>query len=306
MLRTSFVGALVTNTVLCSALLRAQATTASIQRTEIQQAVRAYIDAHNRSDVATIAEMYSREPGVTSVGDGQIMRGWDRIREEFDKLVGTEGKFKISIGSIDVVPLGTNNALALTTYTIALGSGPLETQQRGAMTLVFQKVRGEWKIVHDHTSTQSQTPNTAVPSSAPSPPSQPSQVQAVRATAVPATTAATRIAIADGQAVIVKAQSFVHYDFQLPAATCSISGRITGVSGGNKDFEAFIMDDDNFVNFSAGVSGARVNWQSGRVVVAPIDVSIAGPGVYHLVVSNNWSIATDKTVQAQAIAQCGA
>ena len=105
--------------------------------------------------------------------------------------------------------------------------------------------------------------------------------------------------------MIVKAQSFVHYDFQLPAATCSISGRIVGVSGGNKGFEAFIMDDDNFVNFSAEVSGARVHWQSGRVVVAPIDVSIAGPGVYHLVVSNSWSIATDKTVQAQAIAQCG-
>src|SRR3989454_1879629 len=136
MLRTSFVGALVTNTVLCSALLHAQATPASIQRTEIQQAVRAYIDAHNRSDVATIAEMYSREPGVTSVGDGQIMRGWDRIREEFDKLVGSEGKFKISIGSIDVVPLGANNEIALTTYTITLGSGPQETQQRGAMTLV--------------------------------------------------------------------------------------------------------------------------------------------------------------------------
>ncbi len=227
------------------------------------------------------------------------MRGWDRIREAFDQLVGTEGKFKISIGSIDVVPLGPNNALALTTYTITLGTGAQETQQRGAMTLVFQKVQREWKIIHDHTSTQTEQPNAAV-SVAPNPAASPNQVQAV-----PATAATARIPVADGQAVIVKAQSFVHYDFQLPAATCSISGRITGVSGGNKDFEAFIMDDDNFVNFSAGVSGARVNWQSGRVVVAPIDVSIAGPGVYHLVVSNNWSIATDKTVQAQAIAQCG-
>src|SRR6266849_9934850 len=111
-----------------------------MQRTEIQQSIRTYIDAHNRSDAATIAEMYSKQPGVTSVGDGQIMRGWDRIREAFDQLVGTEGKFKISIGSIDVVPLGANYALALTTYTITLGTGVQETQQRGAMTLVFQKI----------------------------------------------------------------------------------------------------------------------------------------------------------------------
>ncbi len=166
------------------------------------------------------------------------------------------------------------------------------------MTLVFQKVQREWKIIHDHTSTQTEQPNATV-SAAPNPAAPPNQPQAE-----PASAATTRIPVADGQAVIVKAQSFVHYDFQLPAATCSISGRIVGVSGGNKDFEAFIMDDDNFVNFSAGVSGARVNWQSGRVVVAPIDVSIAGPGVYHLVVSNSWSLATDKTVQAQAVAQC--
>ncbi len=60
-------------TILCATGARAQGTPVSVQRTEIQQVVRAYIDAHNKSDAATIADMYSREPGVTSVGDGQIM-----------------------------------------------------------------------------------------------------------------------------------------------------------------------------------------------------------------------------------------
>src|SRR6266436_264325 len=101
MLRTTFVGTILIGSVLFATILPAQLTPASQQRSDIQQAVRAYIDAHNRSDAATIADMYSRQPGVTSVGDGQIMRGWYRIREAFHQLVGTQGKFKIDIGSID-------------------------------------------------------------------------------------------------------------------------------------------------------------------------------------------------------------
>jgi len=60
--------------------LTAQQPSAANVRTEIQQAVRAYVDAFNKADAATLVEMYSREPGVTSVGDGQITRGWDAIR----------------------------------------------------------------------------------------------------------------------------------------------------------------------------------------------------------------------------------
>ena len=301
MSRRLIVGAMLTH-ILAFTTLRAQVpATPAAQRAEIQQAVRAYIEAHNRSDAATIADMYSRQPGVTSVGDGQIMRGWDRIREAFDQLVGTAGKFKIDIGSIDVVPLGPGYALALTSYSLSLGTGAEATQQRGAMTLVFQKQEGEWKVIHDHTSTQTQENGAATSAGVPQNPSP--QVQAAAASP---TTAARRIPITDGQAVEVKAQHYVHYTFQLPAGTCSVSGRINGVAGGNKDFEAFILDDDSFRNWSAGATGARAYWQSGRVVVTSIAATLTGPGTFHLVVSNMWSIATDKTVQAQAVAQCAA
>jgi len=300
--RRHTVGAVLTQIVAFTALqAQVPATPAATQRAEIQQAVRAYIEAHNRSDAATIADMYSRQPGVTSVGDGQIMRGWDRIREAFDQLVGTAGKFKIDIGSIDVVPLGPGYALALTSYSLSLGTGAETTQQRGAMTLVFQKQEGEWKVIHDHTSTQAQE-NGAAPSAGVAQSSSP-QVQTAATSPTPT---ARRIPITDGQAVEVKAQHYVHYTFQLPAGMCSVSGRVNGIAGGNKDFEAFILDDDSFRNWSAGATGARAYWQSGRVVVTSIAVTLTGPGTFHLVVSNMWSIATDKTVQAQAVAECAA
>ena len=107
--------------------LPAQQPSAGTVRTEIQQAVRAYVDAINKADAATLVEMYSREAGVTSVGDGQITRGWDAIRSTADSIAGAEGKYKVATGSIDVIPLGSGYALALTSTILTVnGSGPPE------------------------------------------------------------------------------------------------------------------------------------------------------------------------------------
>src|SRR3989475_9267232 len=137
--------------------LRAQQPTAATVRTEIQQAVRAYVDAINKADAATLTEMYSREAGVTSVGDGQITRGWDAIRSTADSIAGAEGKYKVATGSIDIVPLGPGYSLALTSTILTVKSGDQEVQLRGAMTLLFKRIGAEWKIIHDHTSTVTPT-----------------------------------------------------------------------------------------------------------------------------------------------------
>ncbi len=56
--------------LICGPLcLTAQQPGAPSVRTEVQQAVHAYVDAFNKADAATLVELYSREAGVTSVGD---------------------------------------------------------------------------------------------------------------------------------------------------------------------------------------------------------------------------------------------
>ena len=280
--------------------LSAQAGGAAV-RTEVQQAVRLYVDAWNKADASNLVEMYSREPGVTSVGDGEIIRGWDRIRERYDSVVvGLAGRFNVAIGSIDVVPLGPSYAMALTSYTLTIHTDRRDVQQRGAMTLVFQKMSGEWKVIHDHTSSTHAegAAAAAAPTAAPVAPA------ATPVASPPAVPPSITIPITNGQAVEIEPQKLVHYTFQLPAATCVITGRIVGISGGGKDFEALILDDDNFRNWSAGHQ-ARAYWQSGRVVVVNIENAVVtGPGTFHLVLSNVFSGLTSKTVQAQALAQC--
>jgi hypothetical protein len=200
------------------------------------------------------------------------------------------------------VPLGANNALALAAYTLTIHTDGGDVQRRGAMTLVFQKSGGQWKVIHDHTSTLSTKGEGASPAVAPA--AAPVAPAAVPVVNPPAAPPSFTVPITNGQAVEIEPGKFVHYTFQLPTGTCVVTGRIVGISGGGKDFEALLTDDDNFQNWSAGHQ-SRVYWQSGRVVVVNIqNAVVTGPGTFHLVLSNVFSAVTSKTVQAAAVAQC--
>jgi uncharacterized protein (TIGR02246 family) len=123
--------------------------------TEVQKFVRTFVEASNKTDAKAVMGMYSKKPGIISIDDGKITRGWEAIRSETNEIVGHEGRYKISLGSIDVTPLGPTYALAVAPYTMALVTEDGATfQVRGAITLVLEKAAGKWQIIHDHTSSQ--------------------------------------------------------------------------------------------------------------------------------------------------------
>ncbi|HUL50044.1 MAG TPA: hypothetical protein VLT79_08530 [Gemmatimonadales bacterium] len=115
--------------------------------------------------------------------------------------------------------------------------------------------------------------------------------------------APVKISLANGQADQVPNRAYEHYDFTLPERNCAITGRIVGLTGGNNDFQAFLIDDENFRNWKANQK-AQVYWQTDTVRVATIDARVSGPGVFHLVISNAFSPSTPKTVTVQAEADC--
>jgi hypothetical protein len=112
-----------------------------------------------------------------------------------------------------------------------------------------------------------------------------------------------RLSIGDGQPQAIASNGYVSYSFDLPNRTCHLTGRILGLAGGKKDFQAFMMDDDNFRNWETSHK-AQAYWQTDKVAAATIDARVAGPGRYHLVISNVFSLFTGKTVTVQAQAEC--
>ena len=74
----------------------------------------------------------------------------------------------------------------------------------------------------------------------------------------------TSVFIADGRPLELKAQKWEDYSFTLPERACTLTGRVEGISGGQKDFEGFVIDDDNY---GTGPSHEARGTASGRVVV---------------------------------------
>ena len=116
-----------------------------------------------------------------------------------------------------------------------------------------------------------------------------------------AAAAPVKLSLGRGQATTIPSHGYVHYDFTLPERNCSITGHIVGLAGGN--FQAFLIDDTDFRNWQT-TQKAQVYWQTDKVGDATINAHVAGPGRFHLVISNTFSLSTPKTVTVQAQADC--
>ena len=127
-------------------------TISAARRDSVVAAMRAFVDAGNRVDVQALVDAYSKSANVSSAGLGEIHRGWEAIRAQNDSLAGMEGVMKLSLGAMDVTALGASHTLVVSSVAIRVETDEGPVQLRGALTMVFERVGGAWKILHEHLS----------------------------------------------------------------------------------------------------------------------------------------------------------
>jgi micrococcal nuclease len=141
----------VTHALLLAAALSLQGSLAA----EIRAEVARYVEAVNAGDPRRVADLYERGAAASTLGDGHITLGWDSValsyREAYRALRAIH--MEIPGDSVTVVPLAPDAALALFPYRWTLGPAGQGVVTRGAMTLIYRRTDGRWRIVHDHTST---------------------------------------------------------------------------------------------------------------------------------------------------------
>lgn len=140
--------------VTLSSTLEAAGQASPATRAEVQTFVKTYAEKANAGDVSALMEMVSRRQGVTSINDGEITRGWEAIRTDNDEIVGREGTYRLSVGSIDVLPLRETFAVAVAPFTITIATQQGPVQAQGAVSFVLEKQAGQWKVLHEHYSTK--------------------------------------------------------------------------------------------------------------------------------------------------------
>lgn len=111
--------------------------------------------AWNRGDLESFMGDYERSPRTTYIGGGGRLVGFDAIRTRFAPAFrpGAE-RDSLRFEDLQVRALGQRYALATARYVLHRGG---EVTSSGPFTLVLLSVEGRWKIIHDHTSTDTAT-----------------------------------------------------------------------------------------------------------------------------------------------------
>ncbi len=113
--------------------------------------------AWNRGDLDGFLANYVATDDFSYVSGGQIVKGFDALKERYVKRYGDspESMGKLSFSDIDVWRLGEDRALLVGRWKLNREDAAEKRTDDGVFTLVMVKDGTDWKIFHDHTSLSS-------------------------------------------------------------------------------------------------------------------------------------------------------
>ncbi len=104
--------------------------------------------AWNRGDIETFMGAYWKDERLTFSSGGATTRGYQATLDRYRKRYPDRAAMGIlAFEGLETTSLGPTSAYTLGRWKLA----KLEAAE-GNFTLVWQKIDGEWKIVHDHSS----------------------------------------------------------------------------------------------------------------------------------------------------------
>lgn len=111
--------------------------------------------AWNRGDIPVFLEGYWNSPELTFAGSEGIVRGYDGLLERYSKSYPDKAHMgELDFSALEIRPLGADSALVLGHWHLNRSVG----DAGGVFSLVFHRFPVGWRIIHDHTSEQKQTP----------------------------------------------------------------------------------------------------------------------------------------------------
>jgi beta-aspartyl-peptidase (threonine type) len=126
---------------------------------EQSQSIRAVLSAQqaawNRGDMPAFLESYWNSPELTFAGSDGIVRGYDGLLARYrTSYPDKQTMGELDFSGLEIRQLGPDAALVLGQWHLKRNVGDVG----GVFTLVFQRFPDGWRIIHDHTSAQKQTP----------------------------------------------------------------------------------------------------------------------------------------------------
>ncbi|MCK9409475.1 MAG: DUF4440 domain-containing protein [Bacteriovoracaceae bacterium] len=107
------------------------------------------VDGWNNGNIEAFMQGYAQTDSLRFASEGSVSYGWKNMLDRYRKSYPTRTTMGTLIFSgITVDFVSTEAALAFGTWKLHRE----KDEPWGLFTLIFKKIKGEWRIVHDHTS----------------------------------------------------------------------------------------------------------------------------------------------------------
>lgn len=117
---------------------------------EIRAVLDRQVESWNRRDLEGFMKAYWRSPELTFYSGGTLTSSWDKTLERYRLRYQSGGNEmgRLEFTDLKIEMLGDRAAFVRGKYHLKMSS----SEPGGLFTLMFRKLPGGWKIVHDHTS----------------------------------------------------------------------------------------------------------------------------------------------------------
>jgi beta-aspartyl-peptidase (threonine type) len=114
------------------------------------------VEDWNKGDLDRFMDGYWKDDRLTFYSGATVTKGWQATLDRYRKRYKSEGKEMgtLVFSELSVEPFDAGHAVARGRWRLTLKDG---TTPNGLFTLIFRRIDGQWRIVHDHTSAAEKT-----------------------------------------------------------------------------------------------------------------------------------------------------
>lgn len=109
----------------------------------------------NDGDIDGFMQTYWKSADLTFSGGGKTTRGWQATLDQYKKSYPRDKMGTLTFDGLEVTMLSEEAALVLGKWHLSIPQKDAAEDKKkdGNFSLVLRKIDGDWKIIHDHSST---------------------------------------------------------------------------------------------------------------------------------------------------------
>jgi ketosteroid isomerase-like protein len=116
---------------------------------EIRKVLDEQVSAWNRGDIEAFMTGYWKSEKMVFISGNNVSRGWQAALDRYKKGYDTKEKMgTLSFSELEIEVLSKKSALVIGRFTLVRK----KDKPTGMFTLTFRKIKGDWRIIVDHTS----------------------------------------------------------------------------------------------------------------------------------------------------------